>query len=194
MELRIELTGTSPLLMHNPRLADPMDPIAKEMKTLTSKRKKTEDDYEQLSKLEWHGGLYTMEKDSKTIVALQTSAIRKCFIEAGKINKLGKSVGRAISFYDLNTPLIYDGPTEIDELHKNGSFTSRLVAGVGKNRVIRTRPKFYPWKAVVDALFFPDAGLNLDEVVSIVEKAGIVEGLLDNRVNGYGRFAGKVLA
>ena len=44
MDIKLELTGTTPLLMHNISLADPDNPFVKEIQTYTSKRKKTEDD------------------------------------------------------------------------------------------------------------------------------------------------------
>ena len=55
-EFIIDITGTSALLMHNARLADPLDPITKEKAKVSSKRKKTEEDQELLSHLEWQGG------------------------------------------------------------------------------------------------------------------------------------------
>jgi hypothetical protein len=55
------------------------------------------------------------------------------------------------------------------------------------------RPKFPRWALDVDGLFVEDAGLAFDELERLVELAGIVEGIGDNRVNGYGRFAGKVV-
>ena len=43
MKIRIDLKGTSPLLMHNPRMVDPNFHINREIKGLTAKRKKTDD-------------------------------------------------------------------------------------------------------------------------------------------------------
>ena len=57
---------------------------------------------------------------------------------------------------------------------------------------MRTRPQFYPWALEVYGILIPDAGLNFDTLKQIFELAGIVEGIGDNRVNGYGRFAGKL--
>ena len=44
MKIIIELTGTSPLLMHNPRMVDPEFELNREIKAITSKRKKTDED------------------------------------------------------------------------------------------------------------------------------------------------------
>jgi hypothetical protein len=49
------------------------------------------------------------------------------------------------------------------------------------------------WALEVEGLFIEDAGLNIDELEHIVELAGLVEGIGDNRVNGYGRFVGTVV-
>jgi hypothetical protein len=40
MKLRMTCTGTRPLLMHNVRLASPLDPYAKRLKALNSKKVK----------------------------------------------------------------------------------------------------------------------------------------------------------
>jgi hypothetical protein len=44
--------------MHNSRLADPLDPIAKELKAASSKRKKTEPDFLEMEEIEFRGGIY----------------------------------------------------------------------------------------------------------------------------------------
>ena len=57
---------------------------------------------------------------------------------------------------------------------------------------MRVRPQFYPWALRVTGLFVEDAGMNVNEFRSIVELAGLVEGIGDNRVNGYGRFTTEI--
>lgn len=188
MKIAVELTGTSPLLMHNPRMVDPDFEITREIKSLTSVRKKTDIHLEQIEKLEWYGGLY----EQNGVVVQPTSKVRKCIIEAARISKMGKAVERALSFNALYIPLVYDGPKDIDSLFADKRFHSRLSVGVGAKRVMRVRPQFYPWGLRLDGLFIEDAGINADEFVKIVELAGIVQGIGDNRVNGYGRFAATV--
>jgi len=188
MRITIELRGTSPLLMHNPRMVDPEFEITRAIKALTSKRKKTDDDLKQIAKLEWYGGIY--EEDG--VVVQPTSKARKCLINTARMSKKGKSVERTVSFGTLFVPLVYDGPSSIDELFADSAFHSRLSVGIGQKRVMRVRPKFNTWSLTVDGLFVEDAGLNFDELEEIVELAGVVEGIGDNRVNGYGRFTGTV--
>lgn len=194
MKIRIELQGTSPLLMHNPRMVDPEFELNREIKTITSKRKKTDEDHRQLQRLEWYGGLYTMNGQGRAaLVSQPTAKVRKCIINTAKISKSGKMVERALSFAELDVPLVHDGPKDVDAIFAEPRFHSRLSVGVGNKRVMRVRPKFYPWSLAVSGLFVDDAGLNFDDFERIVELAGIVEGIGDNRVNGYGRFVGKVV-
>ena len=189
MHIKFEITGTSPLLMHNPQMVDPECEFNRQIKVLTAKRKKTDEDLRQIELLEWHGGLYVQNG----VVVEPTSKLRKCLVNTARISKLGKAVERALSFGSLYVPLQYDGPSDIDELSKNKLFRSRLSVGIGTKRVIRVRPQFFPWSMTVDGIFVDDAGLNFDDLVRIVHMAGLVEGIGDNRVNGYGRFEGKVV-
>lgn len=190
MRISVELTGTSPLLMHNPRMVDPDFEIVRQIKALTSKRKKTDEDLAMIARLEWYGGLY--EEDGA--VVQPSSKPRKSLINTAKINKAGKMVERALSFENLNVPLIYEGPKTIDELFGQKRYHSRMSVGVGNKRVMRVRPQFFPWALKLSGLFVEDAGLNFEDFARIVELAGVVEGMGDARVIGYGRFIGKVVA
>lgn len=189
MRLNLKLTGTSPLLMHNPRMVDPNFDLNREIKALTGKRKKTDADFETIERLEWFGGLY----EENGIVVQPTSKVRKCLINTGKISKMGTAVTRAVNFIQLNVPLIYDGPKEIEKIWEIERFRSRLSVGIGGKRVMRMRPQFFPWALVLDCVFIDDAGLNFVEFLRIVELAGLAEGIGDNRVNGYGRFTAEVV-
>lgn len=186
--IAIELTGTSPLLMHNPQMVDPEFEINRQMKALTGKRKKTDEDLRQIGQLEWYGGLY--QEDG--VVVQPTSKVRKCLINTARIGKQGKQVERALNFTSLNVPLVYEGPKDIAELATDPTYRSRLSVGVMGKRVMRVRPQFAPWELRLEGVFIEDAGLNYDDLERIVELAGLVEGIGDNRVNGYGRFTGKI--
>jgi hypothetical protein len=190
MKFTLTLTGTTPLLMHNPRMVDPEFSLNREIKALTSKRKKTDEDLRQIETLEWYGGLY----EANGVIVQPTSKVRKCLINTARMQKLGKAVERALSFGTLNVPLIYDGPRDIDQVFADKTFHSRLSVGIGGKRVMRVRPQFPAWGLQLDGLLVEDAGLNVDEFVRLVELAGVVEGIGDNRVNGYGRFSATLVA
>ena len=188
MKIVIEITGTSPLLCHNPRMVDPDFELNRQIKALTAKRKKTDEDLTQIERLEWYGGLY----EENGVVVQPTSKPRKCIINAARISKMGKAIERALSFGSLNVPLIHDGPKDIDKMFEDRRFHSRLSVGISGKRVMRVRPQFFPWALRLNGLFVEDAGLNFDDFVRIVELAGVVEGIGDNRINGYGRFTAVV--
>ena len=133
MKIVIDVVGTSPLLMHNPRMVDPEFEINRQMKVLTGKTKKTDEDLRQIGRLEWFGGMYEVEG----VVVQPTSKLRKCLINAGRISKQGKSIERALSLSELNVPLIYEGPKELNKLFEDKRYTSRLSVGIGSKRVVR---------------------------------------------------------
>ena len=58
MEMKINLRGISPIIMHCGQTADPLNQFSKAMKKLSAKRNKTDDDLAILSGIEWWAGLY----------------------------------------------------------------------------------------------------------------------------------------
>lgn len=195
MNLNIELVGTSPLLMHSNRLANPDCEISRQIAAITGKRKKTEQDRQVIAKLEFHGGLYLMQngKNGKYIPSIPTANVKKCIIQAAKITKKGTAVSRALSFSHIESPLIHDGPNDAEKLWESGNYHDTRPAKVGSSTVLRTRPKFFPWSWEGHAVFIKDAGLELDELIRIIELAGVVERLGDNRINGFGGFEATIL-
>jgi hypothetical protein len=188
LEIKLELTGTSPLLMHNIALADPDNPIVREIQTYTSKRKKTEDDRRAIERLEWFGGLYV--EDGR--IVMPTRSVRKCLIQAGKISKQGTQVTRALQFTEMNVLLAYDGPDDPQELFKRQEFHNRDAVGIAGKRTMRVRPQFPRWAVVADAILL-ESVMDPDDLRRVAELAGKAEGLGDNRVNGFGRFTVKVV-
>jgi hypothetical protein len=189
-EIRFTLTGRSPLLQHNPRLSDPDDPIVKEIKAITSKRTKTEDDRRAIEKLEWFGGLYTDPSLAGPVVP--SSHIRKCLINAATATRNGKDIERSISFFQPNFPLSYDGPRDLDQLWGLEAHRYRLPVVVQRARTWRMRPGFPSWVVIADAFLMDDL-LDFETLQRIVERAGLAEGLSDGRKIGYGRFTGEVV-
>lgn len=188
MRVRVKITGISPLLMHNPRMVDPEYEVNRELKLVAAKRKKTDDDYDIMKKLEWYGGIYTDEIGESHAVVQPSSKIRKSFIEAARIHKMGKQVERGVSFVSLNIPLIYDGPRDIDDLYKDKKYISRLSVVVNGKRIMRTRPSFPPGWALETECFLLEDVMNFSDLKVAAELAGLAIGIGDNRVNGYGRY------
>jgi hypothetical protein len=187
--VQIELTGTSPLVVHNIRLADPDDDIVKQIKTFTSKRTKTEEDRREVERLEWFGGLYL--EDGVDGPAMPTRSLRKCFIRGAVITKRGTQLQRALSFTDLAVPILYDGPRSVEDLWERREFRYRDLVNVSGSRTVRMRPKFPGWQIVARA-FLLDSVMDLSDLQRVITDAGLSEGLSEARTLGFGRFEGTV--
>lgn len=183
MKVRLSIVGTAPLLMHSARLSDPLDPVAKQLKAISSKRTKTEDDQVEMARIEFEGGMYFDEVAGPYIPSIN---VHRCLVEAGRINKLGRHTERGVVIMDEICPLGYTGPRTIEGLWEDKNFVSRLSVGVTTSRVMRTRPQFPKWALECD--FLVDTGqLDLNQLTDIAEKAGAMIGLGDYRPR-FGRF------
>lgn len=187
--LSFRLTGISPLLMHNDRLADPLDEFAREMKKITSKKKKTDEDHEALARLEFLGGLYYRDG-----VYMPLRCIEATIRDAAKMTKRGKDVQRAITAIGIDEErarFIYAGPKDAEALF-NQKFYDRRTVRVQMARNMRTRPKFNTgWQVEFD-LAYDEEIFNEDTVIDVVDTAGRLVGLCDYRPR-YGRFTAEVV-
>lgn len=190
MRIQIEMTGTSPLVMHNAQLSDPLNKWAKEIAALAKKKKKTEEDHLEIGKLEFLGGLYVGAGG----IVMPTPNIKRCLIKAAVIRRQGKAVERALLPVAQEFLLIYDGPKQPEKLWADEQYRFRASVKVGQSRVQRTRPRFPRWQLASEWELMTDAGLNLDEFERICTEAGLIEGLGDHRSLGSGRFDAAVAA
>lgn len=187
MRVQTRLEGTSPLLVHNIQLANPDNYWTKRIQAITAKRKKTEEDRQEISRLEFQGSLYTDDG----VIVIPTANVRKCFQETAKTTKQGKQITRAVNPIALTVPLIFKGPQTVDGLVEDQNFYDITMVGVSGRRVVRTRPIFREWGLTVEWEIVTEA-MDYEDFVKIVKLGGIIEGLGDNRVGGYGRFEGEV--
>lgn len=189
MQIELRLTGRTPLLMHNIRLADPEDPIVEQIKKITAKKsKQTKDDRAEVSRLEWRGSLYAaVDQNGDEFVSFPTFNVRRSLEEAAKVNRLGTAVRRALSFEDIEVPLTYPGPENFDKLYDDPAYRHRAAVGIQKSRTMRIRPQFKKWSLAVPGLLLTNV-LDFDALVDIARLAGLAEGLGDFRTGGFGRF------
>lgn len=188
MDFRITITGTDSLLMHNARLSNPLDPAAKAVKKLTSKRTKTDEDYEELAHVEWTGGLY---HDSEIGPYVPGDNIWRCLYDAAKKHKKGPRIKEGVFIATSVNPLAYPGPRDIGRLWADENFRHFASAKVGMQRVTRCRPQFREWRTEADGVL-DDSVLDLAELQQIAEVAGQLIGLGDWRPR-FGRFAAAVV-
>lgn len=187
MELTLGIIGTGPLLMHNARLSNPLDPIARAMKKVNSKRAKSEDDYAEIARLEFMGSLY---HDAELGPFLPGDNIWRSVYDAAKKRRLGEKVKTGLLVLSSVNPIAYAGPRDAEELWADESFRHQASVKVGTSRVTRTRPQFTKWATQV-AVYLDTEVLDADDLGQIVEIAGSLVGLGDWRPR-YGRFIGSL--
>lgn len=181
----LTLTSTRPLLVHNARLSDPLDPIVKEMKIISKKGvKKTEDDIEELARLEFLGSLY-FHSDLGPVIPGEN--IYRLLVDAARLTKDGKRIERGVQVLDAESPILYNGPRDVAGLWADKNFVSRKSVKVTTSRVIRTRPQFLNWALDVELAFDTNI-IDREDILRIADSAGSYVGLGDWRPV-YGRFS-----
>ena len=179
----LTLTGTRPLLMHNSRLVDPLDPHTKELAKLTKTAKSTKSDADiaAVSHSEFVGGIYFDDDLGPVLPSINLeAAIKKASFAVSKISK--DKVTASLKFNEDVTPLAYSGPRNIAELWGDGHtpFVHRASVKVGQNRVMRTRPKFDKWAAEFTGMF-DETVLDPEQFQLIMEYVGPMIGVGDWR-------------
>jgi hypothetical protein len=194
----IELTirGTSPLLMHNVRMANPLDKYSKDMARLNKAKKVKGADKDQLAeemaRVEWEGGLYhsstDLGNDDGMGPYLPARNIHKAVLEAARMSREGQGVEQGVYTGATKFRLEYAGPRGVQELYDAGFVDQRMVV-VGQAKVLRSRPAFPTWQATVKFMVQPDV-CDLDRFVEFVRTAGLYKGVCDGHkgIMGMGRF------
>lgn len=185
--LRFEIEGIAATIMHNGQLADPLNEWSKALKALSSKRNKTDDDREEMGRIEFMGGLYLTSGDNP-VPCWPASNIHAMIRSAAKRTKRGNDVLNSV-FVLADAPLIYDGPTDPDELHETPGFRDYRGCGVNNATIYRTRPIFPEWSLVFDVDYNPET-VDRADLESWIAAAGQFVGLSDYRPQ-FGRFVVK---
>jgi hypothetical protein len=186
INLRIE--GTAPLLMQAETLANPLHELTKAHKSVSGKRKKSEDDYLWLMQSEWSASMYYAEDIGPYLPALN---VEGCIAEAGKIHRLGKTIKQAVRVLTDRAKLEYDGPRKMEKMWQTGrQFADVRGVNVGGKKIMRCRPVFLTWAAEFEVAYMEDV-LDKADLVRVVEEAGRRIGIGTYRPR-FGRFAVKV--
>lgn len=188
-KFRIQIIGTSPLLMHNAQLADEFNPIVLEMKKLTSKKgtKRTEDDRWELRRLEFMGGLYYDAAAGPYVPGLNIEGSLK---EAARLIRRGKDVERGVMITTDINPIMYTGPREKDDLYKDPNHVFSVTVRNQSSRITRTRPIFREWVTEAEGVYDPSL-VDLPALNDFATKAGQYIGMCDWRPR-YGTFDAEI--
>lgn len=181
--VKVEIEGTTPLLLHNGMLADPLYPMVKELKKVTSKKTKTDADHEEMARLEWLGGLYTNAKGQVVIPGIN---IERCIVMGARKTRKGKDV-ECGAFVDGDIILEFpDKGKSVEKLYESGNYHDRRMVCVNRARVARTRPIFRAW-SLAFSVQYDDEILNETALLDMIDTAGTYIGLCDFRPR-FGRF------
>lgn len=189
--IKISITGSTPMLQHNVQLADPANKWAKQLSADISeaKRAKTDEAWEKAYRTEWYGGLYY---DPEIGVYVPSSWIMGAFYRGGVIQgKKGTAIRESLVLEEMNIPLLHDGPSDLETMWRNEKYRDIRSVKVGQNRVQRCRPHFSQW-AVNTTAFLNTASLDMAIFKEIATKAGQLAGMGDYRPSTgggpFGRF------
>ena len=184
-KLHVTLNGLNTLMMHSPKTVNPLHPLALELKKYTSKRKKTEDDLQKISELEWEAGLYY---DDANGLHVPVECLQKTLENGAKLFKAGKDIQRYVQFTGAMAPLDIGVKFDIEKMKKDMKYYDVRAVAVQRSRVIRTRPRFDVWRCEFDILY-DEAHIDIETIARALENAGAYVGLCEARALGYGRFA-----
>lgn len=194
---KVHLQSESPLVMHCDKYCNPLHPEAQKLKKITSLRKKNDEHYISMSKLEWTGGLYY---DEEIGIHIPSKCIRGALKAAARKSRKGSQINGIIIDCAIGTPIIglekHTPETLFEIRNKNGEqshvFCEHVV--VNKARILRTRPIFNKWEIKFDVILDSDL-CDEKDMRDFFDTAGFECGigeLRPQRLTGtYGRFSVK---
>jgi len=192
LELEIHVTGKGPLITHNPRLANPLDSFAKDIKAISGKKNKTEEDHLAMMRLEWEGGLYIDEEHGPYApVSYFVAALWGAGGQIKKKSALERGLSLTAEDGSNRVALEYDGPREIKELWDDEEYRDVRSVRVQSSRVSRTRPRFPVWGVTLRG-FLHEEQVDLDVFERIVRDAGRLFGVGEKAEGARARFDSEV--
>ena len=202
--LKVRIEGKVPLLLHCNQMANPLNVYCRAVKPITGKRKKTDADHIEVSRLEWEAGLY-FNNDGH--VAIPAENIEACLREAAKKTKSGKMIQEGVrveeNFCKLEYPnngyrrkKVPQTPDELPSKELDGLFKTNSDCRLAKVKgsggtVLRTRPRFDKW-AIQFTLLFDENIISERTLSEVITVAGERIGLCDYKPR-YGLFNAKII-
>ena len=184
MEITLIIEGQRPLLMHNGRLANPLDPHTRALKALTGKRTKTDEDLAAICLVEARGGCW---ETSDGLLGIPNAAVWRCIYDAAKAFKRGEDIKRSLITDDLTVPLtVHGGPVSCDDWLTDPAHIDYRPVKISGRKTMRARPRVEPWAAEHTFELLTEV-MDPRDLVPILERAGKLVGLGDCRPT-YGAF------
>lgn len=151
-QTKIKITGTRPLLLCRGENANPFDPQARAIKTISQKTKKTDEDYENLARFQFYSSAYY---DEEIGIYMPVDNLLKCCENGAakyKESPLVKSqllikgfVGKELD--NGAAEIIYQGPRTLEALYADKRFVSLRMGKIPstKKSILIARAIFMEW-------------------------------------------------
>lgn len=185
--LKVVWKGISPLIMHSCQGVNPLNPITREMKKYTSKKKKTEEDLLKIADLEWESGAYWQDGLG---LYIPSTNIEATLVNGGKANKKGTDIQKYVNVTEQFIPFYYGEDLTKEQLIKDYRYRDTRIMTVQRSRIVRTRPRFDQWRIAFN-LSYNEKKIDLDTITNAMEYAGLYVGLCDSRPK-YGQFVATI--
>jgi hypothetical protein len=182
-QLKLKIVGTSPLMMHSDRLANPLAPETKAHRELTGKRKKTDEDHIAIAKSEFIAGAYW---DKELGFYIPGQNFDATFWAGAKLQKIGVHWRRGALVLENKVKLLHDGPSTPEKLWESPANVDCRGVKVGAAKLMRYRPIFLDWAAELTVHINTEV-LDLKEAQKAIEDAGALIGTCEYRPR-FGRF------
>lgn len=181
--LRFKIEGNCPLLMHDDKTANPFNEYTKQLKVISAKRKKTEDDLLGMARIEWTASLYHTEQAGYFIKA---ECFEATFLAAAKSKKLGTAFKQAVRIPDNPVFHFKHEKLQPEQLFDMDAYKDFRTVKIGTSKILRCRPIFNDWYCEIE-LWYDETRLDEAELQEIVAYAGRFVGVCDYRPK-FGRF------
>lgn len=182
--VKFKVKGIQPLMQNNSQVVNPFNEYTLKLKPLTAKRKKTEDDMNEIYRLQFESSLYM--KDGLYIIP--ADHFWKALCTAAKEQKLGKKFEQSMQVFDdcpLDFPEKDMTPEELYEEKSHVDIRDGVI--MGKSRVPVCRAIFKEWQTEV-TVWFDETQIDKKDIVAIFNIAGQRYGVGTYRKK-FGRFS-----
>lgn len=186
--IKFRLTGTCPLMVNNPQTVNPFNVWTKQIKAITDKRKKTDQDNTDLMRLKWMAALYHDEQLGPYLPAI---CVWRALLDAARISRAGKTIERGVQQVGDRLPILYNGPRDPEKMYESAIYVDIRDASPGGKRVTAVRPIFPQWAVETELMFDPNQASERD-LTAFMELAGRVCGVGTYR-RLHGRFSVETL-
>lgn len=181
--IKFKVTGTTALMLNNPQTVSPFNEYSKQLKPLTSKRTKTEDDLLEISRIKFLSSLYV----SNGVYIIPSQHFEQSIVEAAKEKKLGRKFERSFHIFNDSVLEFKDKDKTPEELFNLGVYVDVRAVGIKNAKITTTRAIIPEWSTTVECMF-DESQLDEKDILSAFEIAGMRYGIGTYR-RLYGRFA-----